>query len=120
MNDNFHKKTDAFKIVLFTSVMVVFFVIGLAFFARPERSENEKRDLTDFPKFTISSFLSGEWTSEVSLWFSDTYPLREGMISANSSLQSLYGIRDEQVILGGDADDIPDAPDVLPMTVLSV
>ena len=110
MNDNFNKKTDAVKIVLFTGAMVAFFVIGLAFFARPERSENEKRDLTNFPKFTISSFLSGEWTSQVSLWYSDTYPLREGMIAANSSMQSLYGVRDEQVIMGENADDIPDAP----------
>lgn len=108
--NKFNKKADAIKIVLFSIVMVLFFVIGLAFFARPDRSENEKRDLTKFPKFTVSSFLSGEWTSQVSLWYSDTYPLREGMISANSYLQSLYGLNEEQVITGGPADDIPDQP----------
>ena len=32
------------------------------------------------------------------------------MISANSAIQSLYGIKDEQVIGGGDADDIPTGP----------
>ena len=108
--NNFNKKADAIKIILFSLVMVLFFVIGLAFFARPDKSENEKRDLTKFPKFTVSSFLSGEWTSQVSLWYSDTYPLREGMISANSYLQSLYGLNEEQVISGGPADDIPDQP----------
>lgn len=108
MNENFNKKTDTVKILLFTVVMVALFVVGLAFFARPERSENEKRDLTPFPKFTVSGFLSGEWTAQVSLWYSDTYPLREGMIAANGSMQELYGIRDEQVNAVVDADDIPD------------
>ena len=108
MHDNFNKNTDRVKIVLFAATMIVFFVIGLAFFARPERSENEKRDLTDFPKFTIQSFLSGEWTAQVSLWYSDTYPLREGMIETNNQLQALYGIRDQQVIMGDQADEIPD------------
>lgn len=110
MHDNFNKNTDRAKILLFAATMILFFVIGLAFFARPERSENEKRDLTDFPKFTVQGFLSGDWTAQVSLWYSDTYPLREGMIEANNQIQALYGLRDEQVVMGDQADDIPDAP----------
>ena len=108
MNNQFNRNTDKLKVLLFAGVMVVFFVIGLIWFARPTRSENEKRDLTPFPKFTLSEFLSGEWTAQLSLWYSDTYPLREGMISANGSMQELYGIRDEQVNAVVDADDIPD------------
>ena len=110
MDNNFKKKTDAVKTILFVAVMVIFSFVGLLFFLRPTVSETEKRELTKFPKFTVESFLSGEFTSQVSLWFADTYPMREGMISANSSLQSLYGINDEQIVLGGNADDIPDVP----------
>ena len=108
--DNFEKKTTKIKIYLFIAVMVFFFVLSLLFFARPSVSENEKRELAKFPTFTVESFLSGEYTADISLWFSDTYPLRETMIEANAAVQSLYGIRDEQVIGGGNADDIPDAP----------
>ena len=107
---NSNKKTDSVKIILFAATMAVFFVIGLAFFLRPTESENEKRKLTEFPKFTISSFLSGEWTNQVSLWYSDTYPMREGMISANSVMESFYGITGEQIISGGNADEIPSTP----------
>jgi len=110
MENNFKSKTDAVKTLLFVAVMVIFSFVGLLFFLRPTVSETEKRELTKFPEFSIESFLSGEFTSQVSLWFADTYPMREGMISANSSLQSLYGINDEQIVLGGNADDIPDAP----------
>ena len=108
--DKFTEKGAKIKIILAVFVTIVIFIIGLAFFARPTRSENEKRELTPFPTFTLESFLNGEYTAQISLWFSDTYPLREQMISANSAIQSLYGIKDEQVIGGGDADDIPTGP----------
>ena len=97
MNESFKSKADKLKIILFVGAVAIFFVIGLLFFLRPEKSENEKRELTKFPDFTIESFLSGEWTNQVSLWFADTYPMREGMISANYFTQSLYGIRNETV-----------------------
>ena len=109
-NDNFTKNTDKIKIALFGLAMAIFFVIGLLFFLRPTESDAEKRKLAEFPKFTVQSFLSGEWTSKVGLWYSDTYPMREGMIGANAVMESLYGIGGEQVQMGGVADDIPDAP----------
>lgn len=112
MNEKFNKITDKIKIALFAGVMVLFFIIGLLFFLRPAISETEKRELTKFPAFTVESFVSGEWTSQVSLWFADTYPMREGMISANNSLENLFGIRGEQIISGGVADDIPDKPTI--------
>lgn len=108
--DKFIRKTAKIKIVLFCAVLLAFCIIGLAFFARPTVSENEKRELTKFPDFTLESFLSGDYTAEISLWFADTYPLRESMISANSSLNKLYGIKDEQIVGGGNADDIPTGP----------
>ncbi len=108
--DNFTQRSAKIKIILAVSVTVLIFIVGLAFFARPTRSENEKRELTAFPTFTVESFLNGEFTAQLSLWFSDTFPLREPMIAANSSIQSLYGIRGEQVIGGGSADDIPAGP----------
>ncbi len=108
--DKFNEKSAKLKIILAISVTVILFIIGLAFFARPTISENEKRELTKFPEFTFESFLSGEYTSQISLWFSDTYPLREPMIEANGAIQELHGIRGEQVIGGGEADDIPAGP----------
>ena len=109
-NSNFYKITDKIKIALFAGIVAIFFVIGLLFFLRPTVSDTEKRELTKFPAFTVESFATGEWTSQVGLWFADTFPIRELMISANNALEGIYGIRDEQVILGGNADDIPTRP----------
>ena len=106
-NQKFYEIADKIKITLFAGLVVVFFVIGLLFFLRPTVSDTEKRELAKFPTFTVESFISGEWTSQVSLWFADTYPMREGMIYLNKSLESLYGIMSEQVHIGGVADKIP-------------
>ena len=108
--DRFTEKAARIKIILAVGLTVIIFIIGLAFFARPSVSENEKRELTKFPEFTLESFLSGEYTTQISLWFSDTYTLREPMIEANGAMKELHGIRDEQVIGGGEADDIPSGP----------
>ncbi len=110
MNDKITKLFDMIKIFLFAAVMVAGFVIGLLFFMRPVHSDAENRDLTKFPKFTIESFLSGGYTDQISRWYSDTYPLRESMSGVNNALQSLYGLRTEQIIGAEEGDDIPDQP----------
>lgn len=83
-------------IASFCAVMVCGFVLGLAFFLRPEYSESEKRELTDFPTFTVSTFLSGEYTEQFSTWFADTFPFREGLISLSDTIMSLKGFATEQ------------------------
>ncbi len=108
--DKFTEKCTKLKIILSVGLTLVFFVIGLALFARPKVSESEKRTLTEFPRFTLESFLSGEYTAQVSLWYSDTYPLRESMVNANFKFKNLYGIKGEQLLLmgGGAASEVGD------------
>ena len=83
-------------IASFCAVMVLGFVLGLAFFLRPEYSESEKRELTKFPTFTFSDFASGKYTEQVSTWFADTFPFRESLISLNDTIMSLKGFGSEQ------------------------
>lgn len=94
-------------ILICVAVFLIMAIIGLLWFARPTESEAEKRELTEFPALTWSGFISGEWTADIGVWYADTYPLREGMIRAYHAVQSLYGIRTEQVVIGS-GDDVPD------------
>ena len=94
-------------IVLSCIVLLAFFIVGCANDERPYESEKENRYLTEFPEFTWETFLSGEYTSNISLWYSDTFPWREEMIGANDFIQSLYGIfSDERADSSGSADVI--------------
>lgn len=106
---SFEDKSHAVKIILSVTVILYFSAVGLLFFLRPSVSESEKRKLTEFPKFTLESFWSGDYFSQLSLWYSDTYPAREGMIATNLEFKSLYGSSKGDVIIsnpsGGDVED---------------
>ncbi len=89
------------------AVFLVMAVWGLCFFLRPTVSESEKRELTPFPAFTWDSFISGAWSEQVSLWYSDTFPGRDGLVSAWHRVESLYGFSGEKAQLGT-GDEVPD------------
>ena len=101
-------KFRSFGVKAFFTVMMVGFLMGLAFFARPKESMAENRVLTEFPPFTISSFLDGSYFSQISLWFSDTFPGRDKLISLDRTLKKTYGISTStRMIGGGVGDEIP-------------
>lgn len=85
------------------------FVVGLAFFARPSTSGVEMRELTPFPSFSLEGFLDGSFTSDLSLWYADTYPLREPLVAADQWLEARYGIDTGTKMIGGNvvADELP-------------
>lgn len=93
----------------FAAVLLLGCVMGFLFFLRPDTSKVEKRKLTEFPKFTVSSFWDGSFFSQVSLWYSDTFPLRDTLIAADKKVKGLYGITTSTMMVGGheQGDDIP-------------
>lgn len=100
------------EIFLFAGVLVICALIGLLLPLRPKVSKAEKRTLTQFPKFTVQKFLNGDFFSDVSLWYSDTYPGRDTLIAADKNLKNLYGFTPSTQMIGGgqETDDIPDIP----------
>lgn len=101
-------KAKTLGLILPVLLLCVGFLAGLCWFIRPDKSETEKRELTKFPAFTVESFLSGEFTDQVSLWYADTFPGREGLIKAYHGIESLFGIRGEQLRQGDVGDAVPE------------
>jgi len=99
------------KIVTFGGILVLMGFIGLLWFARPKTSVVEKRNLTQFPTLTWSSFWDGSFFKGVDTWYADTFPIRDLLISGNQSLQERYGIKSDQIVGNAAmvADEIPDA-----------
>lgn len=104
------RKFRTIGVLAFAAIMAVGAFIGLLFFVRPKKSITEKRELAKFPSFTITSFLDGSYFESVSLWYSDTYPMRDKLVSADQGLKSLYGIETGTQVVGGNTkgDDIPE------------
>ncbi len=106
----------------FGIIMALGCIIGLLFFLRPTTSALEMRNLTQFPAFTIQSFLEGSYFTKVSLWYADTYPLRELMVAADRRIDMLFGITRDTAMVGGNvkADEIPEdvsATETVPVDV---
>lgn len=87
-NSGFHLVVPFF--VVLAILTVVSFIIPL----RPTQSMMEKRELAEFPEFSVEAFLSGDYFADISTWFSDTFPGREGWLSLSSDLNSLHGYSD--------------------------
>lgn len=81
------------KAYLFT-FGAVFLVIALVFdfFPRSTFSPLEKRKLDSVPEFTFQRLFDGEYTREVSHWFSDSEPFRDHLLTFAMSLKEAAGI----------------------------
>ena len=58
-------------------------------FPRPTFSEVEKRDLTQFPQWSLERLADGSFTKDVSSWFSDSEPYREQLITLSMKIKDL-------------------------------
>ena len=108
-------------VLIFTGLLLLFGFIGLLIPLRPTVSEVENRTLTEFPAFDLSDFVSGTYFKNISTWYSDTFPLRDSMISANQKITALYGFKGDEQVVGTDiaADEIPDVASVLDTSALA-
>ena len=108
--DKFNDKNKKRRLLMlpFFAVMAVLTVVAFIIPLRPTQSYSEKRNLAQFPDFSTQALISGDYFDDISTWFSDTFPGREGWISLAGTVESLHGIND--VTIYGDlpqADAVP-------------
>lgn len=107
----YQKKKRKIQVAVFAAVLIVGMVISLIIPLRPTVSASEKRELAKFPEFSFAALADGSYFKGIDTWFSDTFPFREALTSANSKLTSWYGFGNKVSNLGnGEIDEIPDVP----------
>ena len=95
----------------FFLVLAVLTVVSFIIPLRPTQSQSEKRNLAEFPEFSVHALISGSYFDDINTWFSDTFPGRESWLELNNTIFSLHGRAD--VSIQGDiqiADPIPEIP----------
>lgn len=112
--ERYSPRYPAWTVLTFFAVMLAGTVLAFLLFLRPSYSAEEKRELAAFPSFSAASLADGSYFRGIDRWFSDTFPLREGMVSANARMKSLYGIHRTAIYNDGndpfDNDEIPEPP----------
>lgn len=113
----------SFNIIVISMIFVVGFSY-LLFFKRETIAHEENRELAEFPKFTLSSYLSGEFTEGIAEYYDDTVHNRSRIKKfIASSLLPLKGrpYGDEGIEIVGigfenNSDDPADEPNTEPPT----
>lgn len=96
--------------VPFFIVLAVLTVVAFIIPLRPTQSYSEKRNLAQFPDFSVDALVSGSYFDDISTWFSDTFPGRESWLSVNASVEELHGHSD--IIIHGDLPSSNNTPAV--------
>lgn len=98
---------NARYVIPFFVVLAILTVVSFIIPLRPTRSQSEKRNLAEFPEFSMEALTSGTYFEEIDTWFSDTFPGRENWLSMSSWIQEFHGYSD--IAIGGEVpvDDVP-------------
>ncbi len=97
------RKIDRAAAVCNVSIlMVMLFGITAAMLLleRPTVSEIENRNLAVMPEFSIESYLSGEYTDAVALYYNDTPPYRSTLKNITAKVRQFMGLRQDSVLHG--------------------
>lgn len=106
------KRVSRLNIVLLIGIISLF-LLGAVLLPKPTESAIEKRELAKKPEFSVQKLFSGELTREYEVYFSDTFPMREWMVSLSAVLDESKGVRPDDVrIVAPAAEQQPAAQNV--------
>lgn len=77
------------------------------FMPKPTESVYEKRALAAFPEFSAEALFSGEYTKALNTFIADTFPFRDGLVSAGVYFDEVKGIRRGDIKIYGAAPAAP-------------
>ena len=86
-----HDKKGFLLTLPFFLVLAVLTVVSFILPLRPGFSDSEKRELAKFPAFSVETLVSGDYFDDITLWFSDTFPGREGWIRVSQQTSNFHG-----------------------------
>lgn len=80
---------------------IIFFGISafLLIAERPTFSDIEQRELSKMPEFSLKSYFSGDYTSDISRYFNDTVPFRDNFKNIRNNIMLLSGIRYNDMVV---------------------
>ena len=73
------------------------FALGVLLPLRPRYSDAEKRELKQFPAFSLQGLFAGSYFRDISSWYQDSYPGKEEWMLLASKTKAFYGLQGEQI-----------------------
>lgn len=94
-----------FNVINAVVCLVIVFGVFIALLVMKRESgfiQSENRNLATFPKFSVSSYFRGEYTSGITEYFTDTVPNRETFKKFCSEFSNMLGIKLNDTVISGD------------------
>ena len=73
------------------------FALGILLPLRPRYSDAEKRELKQFPAFSLQGLFAGSYFRDITSWYQDSYPGKEEWMLLASKTKAFYGLQGEQI-----------------------
>ena len=91
-------------VMIWLFCLVIFGMSGLHILSEDKSfSESENRVLATFPKLTVSSVADGSFMKDFETYLTDQFPFRDGVISAKTFVDRVFGKNEENgVYIGKD------------------
>lgn len=89
---------------ILVGVLIILFA-GALLLPKPTESKVEKRALAQRPSFSLKGLLSGDFSRDIEVYFSDTFPLREMFVSLSAVVDQSQGVRFDDVRVVGPGSD---------------
>ncbi len=105
-------KWPTINILFFLLLLIVLGTANLLQSDRPVVSEKENRTLASMPDFSWEALFSGEYSSGIDSFISDTFLFRENFLSLSRNLHALQGItagKDDLTIVSFSGNNIDDS-----------
>lgn len=80
-----------------TGLLCCLFVLGVILPLRPRYSDAEKRELKQFPAFSLQGLFAGSYFRDITSWYQDSYPGKEEWMLLASKTKAFYGLQGEQI-----------------------
>ena len=80
-----------------SGLLCCLFVLGVLLPLRPRYSDAEKRELKQFPAFSLQGLFAGSYFRDITSWYQDSYPGKEEWMLLASKTKAFYGLQGEQI-----------------------
>lgn len=86
------KAQKILSVVSFAVILAVFSIVGVySFLDKDEKSsEMENRNLAQRPSFSLSSYFSGDFTSDFEEYYNDQFPARNMLVKISNKIEAFY------------------------------
>ena len=97
------KQNKIISIITIVLFLAVIFGFGVSFWIVPDKtfSESENRVLQSFPQISFQSILDGELSEDFNAYYTDQFPLRDGMLTLGGVTQLAMGQGESNGVLVG-------------------